>query len=159
MARPKTKLFKQVICRYLGLGVPIQIILDGKKVLKEGEEILMHDDISQYRRMQGWPDWETVIHWLGEDNVFKVDYDEARVYGADYLADDMLGLIQMLKEDPKKAPAVKAAMEILKWQTMVRNSKYSERIIQETKNSAPADPHKVAQEIDRLERELRIVKK
>ena len=80
------------------------------------------------------------------------------MYGADYLADDMLGLVKLLKDNPKNAPAVKAAMDIFKWQTMVRNSKYSERIVQETKTSGPQDPEKVRTEIERLKKELRLVK-
>lgn len=150
MARPKTKFHKQEICRLLALGEPIQKILMEKVLNEAGESVeLQRPDM---------PAWEEVVGWLKSDEVFLADYEQARVFGADYLADRMISLVDDLRADPKKAPAVKAAMEILKWQTMVRNSKYSERSIQEVKTTGPMDPEKVRSETKRLERELKIVK-
>ena len=141
MARPKTKNYKKEICKQLSLGKPIQDVLNPEK--EDYVPVL----------------WEQVVTWLKTDELFRLDYDQSRIFGADYLADEMLGLVRELKDDPKKAPSIKAAMEILKWQTMVRNSKYSERTIQETKTSGPMDPQKVKAEKDRLVEELKLVKK
>ena len=140
MARPKTKEHKKEILRQISLGIPIQ-------------EVLNEDNPNHVPVL-----WEDVVSWFKTDEVFRGDWEQARVYGADYLADDMLGLVKLLKDNPKNAPAVKAAMDILKWQTMVRNSKYSERIVQETKTTGPQDPEKVRTEIERLKKELRLVK-
>src|SRR5882672_321235 len=140
MAKPKTKPIKQEICRLLALGNPIQNILE--------------NDIIKYPDKMIMPSWDNVVEWIKSDELFRNDYEQARIYGADYLADDMLCLVKMLRDDPKKAPAARAAMEILKWQTMVRNSKYSEKIVQETKNVGPLDPDKVREEIARLQKEL-----
>lgn len=150
MARPKTKFHKQEICRLLALGEPIQKILMERVESEDGGWVeLQRPDM---------PAWEEVVGWLKADEVFLADYEQARVFGADYLADRMIQLVDELRTDPKRAPAVKAAMEILKWQTMVRNSKYSERTIQETKTTGPMDQQKVQAEIKRIERELKIVK-
>lgn len=151
MARPKTKFHKQEICRQLALGSAIQDILMERRVDPQTGLLveLQRPDM---------PEWQEVVGWLKTDELFLADYEQARVFGADYLADRMIQLVEELRDDPKKAPAVKAAMEILKWQTMVRNSKYSERTIQETKTTGPMDPEKVKSEIKRLERDLKIVK-
>lgn len=142
MARPKTKDIKKIICSQLAHGIPIQ-------------DILSNED---NKKMQGWPTWDDVCHWLKTDELFQLDYEQSRIFGADYVADKMLGLIDYLKADNKRAAAVRAAMEIMKWQTMVRNPKYSERTIQETKTQGPMDPEKVANEIKRLKGELKVVK-
>lgn len=147
MARPKTKGIKQEICRLIALGIPIQ-------------SILMDEDpeTKETTPKAGMPSWEIIVSWLKTDELFRLDYEQARVFGADYLADRMLSLLDELRADPKKAPAVKAAMEVLKWQTMVRNSKYSERNIVETKLTGPMEPEKVTAEIRRIEKELKLVK-
>lgn len=142
MARPKTKDIKKIICSQLAHGVPIQ-------------DILSNED---NKKMQGWPSWDDVCYWLKTDELFQLDYEQSRIFGADYVADKMLGLIDYLKQDPKRAAAVRAAMEIMKWQTMVRNPKYSERTITETKPQGPMDPQKVADEIRRLKTDLKVVK-
>lgn len=142
MARPKTKNFKKIICSRLAHGETIQAILADP----------------EYIKLQGWPNWDDVCHWLKTDELFALDYEQSRIFGADYIADEMLSLVKILKENPKLSPAVRAAMEIMKWQTMVRNPKYSERYTQEIKTSGPLDPDKVRAEAARLKQELKLVK-
>ena len=120
----------------MALGVPIQTILQA----------------------EGMPEWNDVVDWLKTDEVFAIDFEVARKYGATYLADEMLGLVRMLKENPKNAPAVKAAMDVLKWQSAMRDPKFNEKIVVEQKTDGPKDPEQVRAEMDRIKKELKLVK-
>ena len=102
------------------------------------------------------PDWNIVVAWLKADEEFRAGYEHAMKYGAAYLADEMLILKDKLLLDPKSAPAYKAAMDMIKWATMIRDPKYSERTIQEIKNTTPQDATVVQARIKQLEEELGI---
>lgn len=160
MAKPKTKQFKQEICRQMALGIPIQKILNPDPPLirqldLDGEITLVPDPDFVPPEM---PDWNMVVEWLKNDPVFQVDFEVARKYGATYLADEMLGLVKMLRDNPKNAPAVKAAMEVLKWQSAMRDPKFNERLVIEQKTDGPMDPEKVRTEMEAIKKELKLVK-
>lgn len=156
------KAVKKHLCEELAHGKPIQLILkppvppkkDGKgRILRDEEGLPLPDD--------DWvapdlPDWNLVVQWLKEDEVFRSEYEHAMKYGATYLADEMLVLKDKLLNDPKSAPAYKAAMDMIKWATMIRDPKYSERTIQEIKNNIPQDADVVSARIKQLRDELGI---
>ena len=136
------KAVKKHICEELAHGKPVQTIL--KPVVPEGDP---KPDL---------PDWNIVVQWLKEDEVFRSDYEHAMKYGAAYLADEMLILKDRVIANPKDAPALKAAMDMIKWATMIRDPKYSERTIQEIKNTTPQDAEVIAARIKQLREELGI---
>lgn len=153
------KSVKKHICEELAHGKPIQLILkppvppkkvNGKIVRDEEGEIVPDPDWVQ----PDLPDWNNVVQWLKEDEVFRSEYDHALKYGAVYLADEMLVLKDKLLLDPKSAPAYKCAMDMIKVSAMWRDPKYSERTIQEIKNSIPQDADVVAARIKQLRQEL-----
>lgn len=134
------KSVKKHICEELAHGKPVQTILNPP--VPEGDP---KPDL---------PDWNIVVQWLKEDEVFRSDYEHALKFGATYLADEMLLLKDMLLKDPKNAPAYKCAMEMIKVSAMWRDPKYSERTIQEIKNSIPQDAEVVTARIKQLKEEL-----
>ena len=136
------KAVKKHICEELAHGKPIQTIL--KPDVPEGDP---KPDL---------PDWNIVVQWLKEDEVFRSDYEHAMKFGATYLADEMLLLKDKLLKDPKSAPAYKCAMEMIKVSAMWRDPKYSERTIQEIKNTTPQDAEVIAARIKQLREELGI---
>lgn len=156
------KVVKKHICEELAHGRPIQLILspavppkkdkNGKIVRDEEGEPLPDDDWVK----PDLPDWNAVVQWLKDDEVFRADYEHAMKYGATYLADELLVLKDKLLKDPKSAPAYKVCMEMLKTSAMWRDSKYSERTIQEIKNSTPQDAEVISARIKQLEEELGI---
>ena len=149
------KAVRKHICEELAHGKPIQLILKPQPpmvwgVNEEGEKALVPD--------MDWvrpdlPDWNMVVEWL-RDEEFRRDYEHAMKFGAAYLADEMLVLKDKLLLDPKSAPAYKAAMDMIKWATMIRDPKYSERTIQEIKNTTPQEANVVQARIKQLEEEL-----
>lgn len=152
------KAVKQHILEELAHGQPIQRILSPQPPLvvgvnEQGEKAMVPDE--------DWvkpdlPDWNIVVQWLKADEEFRAGYEHAMKYGAAYLADEMLLLKDKLLLDPKSAPAYKAAMDMIKWATMIRDPKYSERTIQEIKNTTPQDVTVVQARIKQLEEELGI---
>lgn len=156
------KSVKKHICEELAHGKPIQKILKPDvPPLKNDRGVIQRDEAGLPLPDLDWvapdlPDWNLVVQWLKEDEVFRSDYDHAMKYGAAYLADEMLLLKDMLLKDPKSAPAFKAAMDMIKWATMIRDPKYSERTIQEIKNSVPQDAEVVSARIKQLREELGI---
>jgi hypothetical protein len=150
------KAVKKHILEELAHGKPVQMILNPKppqvKVV-DGEGLITLSDDPDWLRPE-LPDWNLVVQWLGDDEVFRREYEHAMKYGAAYLADEMLVLKDKLLDDPKSAPAYKAAMDMIKWATMIRDPKYSERTIQEIKNTAPQDADTVKSRIAQLEAEL-----
>ena len=155
------KSVKKHICEQLAHGQPVQRILNPPPTQIEVTE---YDDITGERVLRmvndpDWvkpdlPDWNIVVQWLKDDEEFRGDYEHAMKFGAAYLADEMLVLKDRLLLDPKSAPAYKAAMDMIKWATMIRDPKYSERTIQEIRNTTPQDPHVVQARIRQLEEEL-----
>ena len=134
------KAVKKHICEELAHGKPVQTIL--KPPVPAGDP---QPDL---------PDWNIVVQWLKEDEVFRSDYEHAMKYGATYLADEMLLLKDRVIANPKDAPALKAAMDMIKWATMIRDPKYSERTMLEIKNNIPQDAEVVAARIKQLRMEL-----
>ena len=147
---------KKYILEEVAHGRPIQLVLHPKPPQikafdPEGTEILVDDP--EWIRPE-LPDWVTVVRWLGEDEAFAHDFSLAEKYGAKWLADEMLELKEKVKSDPRNAMAYRTAMEMIKWSTMIRDPKYSERTVQEVKNSTPSDPDVVRAKIRQLEEEL-----
>lgn len=134
------KSVKKHICEELAHGKPVQRILNPEIIAGEPKPDL--------------PDWNLVVQWLKDDEGFRADYEHAMKFGAAYLADEMLVLKDQLLLDPKSAPAYKAAMDMIKWATMIRDPKYSERTIQEIKNTTPQDLTVVAARVKQLREEL-----
>lgn len=152
------KAVKQHILEELAHGQPIQRILKPEPPMVWGVDAEGHKALVPE---QDWvkpdlPDWNIVVLWLKADEEFRAGYEHAMKYGAAYLADEMLILKDKLLLDPKSAPAYKAAMDMIKWATMIRDPKYSERTIQEIKNTAPQDAGVVQARIKQLEEELGI---
>lgn len=149
------KAVRKHICEELAHGRPIQLILNPPVpqvwgVNEDGEKALVPD--------MDWvkpdlPDWNMVVEWL-RDEEYRKEYEHAMKFGAAYLADEMLVLKDKLLLDPKSAPAYKAAMDMIKWATMIRDPKYSERTIQEIKNTTPQEANVVQARIKQLEDEL-----
>lgn len=156
------KVVKKHICEELAHGKPIQLILSPPvPPKKEKGGKIVRDDEGNPLPDPDWvkpdlPDWNNVVQWLKDDEEFRVAYEHAMKYGAAYLADEMLVLKDKLLLDPKSAPAFKAAMDMIKWATMIRDPKYSERTIQEIKNNQPQDAEVVSARIKQLEDELGI---
>src|SRR5579864_7295540 len=126
------KAVKKHICEELAHGKPIQLILNPPHPVIEAAGKMIPDP--------DWikpdlPDWNIVVQWLKDDEGFRADYEHAMQFGAKYLADEMLMLKDALLKDPKSASAYKTAMEMIKTSAMWRDPKYSERTIQEIKNS------------------------
>jgi len=154
------KAVRKHICEELAHGRPIQLILNPPC---PQHEVTEYDDMTGAPHKvlvndPDWvkpdlPDWNMVVEWL-RDEEFRRDYEHAMKFGAAYLADEMLVLKDRLLLDPKSAPAYKAAMDMIKWATMIRDPKYSERTIQEIKNTTPQDPNVVQARIRQLEEEL-----
>ena len=141
----------------MALGVPIQTILNPPHpMLRDEDTGELYPDPNWVR--PDMPEWNDVVEWLKNDAVFAVDFEVARKYGATYLADEMLGLVKMLKDNPKNAPAVKAAMDVLKWQSAMRDPKFNERVVLEQKSEGPMDPESVKAEMTRIKKELKLVK-
>jgi len=153
------KAVKKHICEQLAHGVPIQLILSPVAPLietayqEDGTPILKPDPAWVKPDL---PDWNLVVQWLKDDEQFRGDYEHALKYGAAYLADEMLILKNKVIQDPKSATAYKTAMDMIKWATMIRDPKYSERTIQEIKNNVPQDAETVASKIKALREELGI---
>lgn len=153
------KAVRKHILEELAHGKPIQLILNPpvpmvEKNIGKGlqQKIAIVPDPDYVK--PDLPDWNMVVQWLKDDEEFRLAYEHALKYGAAYLADEMLVLKDRLLLDPKSAPAYKAAMDMIKWATMIRDPKYSERTIQEFKNTTPQDPGVVTARIRQLEQEL-----
>jgi len=155
------KAVKKHICEELAHGQPIQRILKPEPPMVEKTIGKGARQTTAMVQDPDWvkpdlPDWNMVVQWLKDDEEFRAGYEHAMKYGAAYLADEMLILKDKLLLDPKSAPAYKAAMDMIKWATMIRDPKYSERTIQEIKNTAPQDSVVVQARIKQLEEELGI---
>lgn len=157
------KSVKKYICEELAHGKPVQTILDPPAdFIKDARgRIVLGEETREPMLDPDWvcpdlPDWNTVVQWLKDDEVFRSDYEHSMKFGAAYLADEMLILKDKLLRDPKSAPAYKAAMDMIKWATMIRDPKYSERTIQEIKNNIPQDGEVVLARIKQLKEELGI---
>lgn len=152
------KAVKKHIIEEVGHGKAIQSVLNPPVPMMwgvgaEGEKALVPDE--------DWvkpdlPDWNIVVQWLKDDREFDAAYEQAFKYGAMYLADELLVLKDRLLQDPKSAPAYKTAMDAIRTSAMWRDPKYSERSIQEIKNTTPQDPTVVAARIKQLREELGI---
>lgn len=150
------KTVKKHILEELAHGKPIQKILspDAPKV-----SVLAEDGSTIYVDDPDWvkpdlPDWNLVVFWLKEDEAFRLDYEHAMKYGAVYLSDELVILKDRVVNDPKNATAYKVAMEAIRTAAMWRDPKYSERTIQEIKNTAPQAPEVVQERIKQLMEEL-----
>lgn len=155
------KVVKKHILEELAHGLPIQKILNPAPpqievtdYTTEPETVKLVDDPDYVK--PDLPDWNIVVQWLKDDEQFRLDYEHAMKYGAVYLADEMLILKDRLLLDPKNASAYKTAMEMIKVSAMWRDPKYSERTIQEIKNTNPQDAETVTARIRQLEEELGI---
>lgn len=152
------KSVKKHICEELAHGKPIQLILKPKPPLvwgvdEDGNKAMVPDEDWVQPDL---PDWNLVVQWLGEDEAFRKSWENARKYGASYLADSMLILKDQLLADPKNATAYKTAMEMIKVSAMWGDPKYSERTIQEVKNTTPQDDDTIKARIKQLQEELGI---
>lgn len=152
------KATKKHILEELAHGKPIQRILSPErpKVEAIGDEGVVWVDDPDWVRPD-LPDWNLVVQWLKDDEAFARDYEHAMKYGAVYLSDELVILKDKVVADPKNATAYKVAMEAIRTAAMWRDPKYSERTIQEVKNTAPQDPEVVAARIQQLKEELGIV--
>ena len=150
------KATKKHICEELAHGKPIQKILspDAPKVqvLGENDSVVFVDDPDWVK--PDLPDWNIVVQWLKDDEAFRVDYEHAMKYGAVYLSDELVILKDKVVADPRNATAYKVAMEAIRTAAMWRDPKYSERTIQEIKNTAPQAPEVVQERIKQLLEEL-----
>ena len=150
------KLVKKYICDELSHGRPLQHILNPAPPqvqigVEDGQPIYIDDPDWKKPAL---PKWTVVVAWLGEDEEFAHAFEVAEKYGAKWLADEMLVLKDKVKSDPRNATAYRTAMEMIKWATMIRDPKYSERTIQEIKNTTPRDPLEVKARIAQIEEEL-----
>lgn len=150
------KSVKKHILEELAHGKPIQKILspDPPKVREYTEDggLIWVDDPDFVK--PDLPDWNIVVQWLKEDEAFARDYEHAMKYGAVYLSDELVVLKDKVVADPKNATAYKVAMEAIRTAAMWRDPKYSERTIQEVKNTAPQAPEVVQERIKQLMDEL-----
>lgn len=154
------KSVKKHICEELAHGKPIQLILSPRhptvevpvdKRVKDGPTKEIPDPEWVKPDL---PDWNIVVQWLKDDEVFRNDYDHAMMYGAKYMADEMMILKDQVISDPRNASAYKVAMEMIKTSAMWRDPKYSERTIQEVRNTTPQDADVIAARIKQLRDEL-----
>lgn len=156
------KAVRKHICEELAHGTPIQTILNPEhpkvEVPVDGRK---KDGPTKWIPDPDWikpdlPDWNLVVQWLKEDEAFRADYEHGLTFGAKYLADELVVLKNqmMLETDPRAAGKYKVAMEMIKTSAMWRDAKYSDRTIQEVKNTTPQDPETVMAEIKRLKAEL-----
>lgn len=151
------KAAKKLILEQLAHGKPIQSILDPaapQVALNDPEtgEIVFVADADWVK--PDLPDWTEVVAWMNDDEPFRTAYERSFKYGAMYLADELLMLKERVLKDPKAAPAFKLAMDAIRTSAMWRDPKYSERTIQEIKNTAPQAPEEVKQKIRQLREEL-----
>lgn len=154
------KAVKKHILEELAHGKPIQKILspDAPKVreLDADGGVCFVDDPDWVK--PDLPDWNNVVQWLKDDEAFRADYEHAMKYGAVYLSDELVVLKDKVVADPKNATAYKVAMEAIRTAAMWRDPKYSERTIQEIKNTAPQAPEVVQERIKQLLDELGFAK-
>lgn len=154
------KSVKKYINEELAHGRPIQLILKPPVPPKRDKDgRIERDDDGEPIPDPSWvqpdlPDWNMVVQWLKDDEVFRSDYEHSMKFGAVYLADEMLILKDSLLKDPRNASAYKTAMEMIKVSAMWRDPKYSERTIQEIKNEVPSDPEVVRARVKQLREEL-----
>ena len=150
------KSVKKHILEELAHGKPIQKILspDPNKIRSTNEDggLCFIDDPDWVK--PDLPDWNIVVQWLKDDEAFRADYEHAMKYGAVYLSDELVVLKDKVVADPKNATAYKVAMEAIRTAAMWRDPKYSERTIQEIKNTAPQAPEVVQERIKQLMDEL-----
>lgn len=154
------KSVKKHICEELAHGKPIQLILSPPHPKIEVPiDKRVKDGLTKEIPDPDWtkpdlPDWNIVVQWLKDDEVFRNDYDHAMMYGAKYMADEMMILKDQVISDPRNASAYKVAMEMIKTSAMWRDPKYSERTIQEVRNTTPQDAEVIAARIKQLKDEL-----
>lgn len=142
----------------LAHGTPIQTILDPpapKIKLADpvtGEEMWAEDPDWEKPKL---PTWTTVVEWM-LDESFRYKWEHARKMGAAYKADHMIVLQRKLEQehDPRMATKYKVMMEMLAKSAMWDDSKYSDRSIQEIKNTTPQAPDVVKSKVQQLRREL-----
>lgn len=96
----------------------------------------------------------TVYKWLDLYPEFREKYERARQLQADMQADRMLEMARDVLKDPKASTAYRVAVDILKWQSAVRNPNKYGKAIEESGKNKPLDPAKLRAEIKRLEQEL-----
>lgn len=148
---------KKHILEELAHGKPIQLVLNPpcpqiESTDPETNHTVWVDDPDWVK--PELPDWNLVIQWLKEEEAFRNDWEAARKYGAAYLADEMLILKDRLLKDPKNATAYKTAMEMVKTSAMWGDPKFSDRTIQDVRNTTPQDADTIAARIKQLREEL-----
>src|SRR6478752_7431470 len=135
------KAVRKHICERLAHGEPIQRILDPQpKILRyeDGQPVYDPDFVKP-----DLPDWNMVLEW-----------EHAKKMQAAFLSDQLLVLKEQVLSDPKNASAYKVAYEMVKTSAMWGDSKYSDRTIQDIKNSVPQNSEEVQARILQLEEEL-----
>src|SRR5262245_45318474 len=121
------------------------------------ERIALGETVLKIAGTEGVPCRKTIYNWLTKHEEFREKMATARQYQADSHADEMYGLLDELKSNPKDANAIRVQADILKWQAMVRAPrKYGELIRQEVKVDAPPSGEQAAARIKQLEQELGI---
>jgi hypothetical protein len=146
------KAVRKHICERLAHGEPIQRILDPQpKILRyeDGQPVYDPDFVKP-----DLPDWNMVVEWLRQDEQFRLEWEHAKKMQAAFLSDQLLVLKEQVLSDPKNASAYKVAYEMVKTSAMWGDSKYSDRTIQDIKNSVPQNSEEVQARILQLEEEL-----
>lgn len=120
------------ICESISIGKPLQAICTGEDM----------------------PTVPQVIRWIRKYAKFGELYEQARVLQADYLADEALVIVQEMRANPGRAPALKAAADLLAKQAEWRSPrKYGPRM-DLTMTERPKTPDEIKAEIGRLRTEL-----
>jgi len=94
--------------------------------------------------------------WLDEYPEFREKYDRARMMQADMHADNMLGMVSTVMAAPNMAPAVRVAVDILKWQAEIRDSAKYGKKIELTERKQKLNINELRKEVQQLTQDLGI---
>jgi len=120
------------ICERIALGDPLQVICVG----------------------EGMPTIKQVQAWVVKYAKFREMYDQARILQADYLADEALVIVAEMRRTPTKAPALKAAADLLAKQAEWRSPRKYGPKMDLTVTERAKTPDEIKAEILRLRTEL-----
>lgn len=94
--------------------------------------------------------------WLDEYPDFKDKYERARQMQADMHADTMLGMVGKVMGNPSLAPAVRVAVDILKWQAEIRDAAKYGKKMELTERKQKLNVAELRKEVQQLSEELGI---
>jgi hypothetical protein len=122
------------------------------------ELISAGEPLTKICRIDGMPEYRSVLRWIDKHPEFRQAYEWARIKQADALSDKILDLAERAVNDPHGAHGYRCAADILRWQAAVRAPrKYSHRLRQEIEVAhAPKSAEEVQERIRELERKLGI---